>query len=38
MKMLKDFDLQNVKTVITSIKSEIYLIKIIRTAESKLIT
>ncbi len=38
MKMLKDFDLQNVKTVITSMKSEIYLIKTIRTAELELIT
>jgi len=36
--MLKDFSLQNVKTVITSMKLRIYLIKIIRTAESELIT
>jgi len=36
--MLKDFDLQNAKTVITSMKSEIYLTKTIRTAESELIT
>jgi len=38
MKMLKDFDLQNVKTVTTSMKFRIYLIKTIRTAESELIT
>jgi len=36
--MLKDFSLQNVKTVITSMKLRIYLIKTIRTAESELIT
>ncbi len=38
IKMLKDFSLQNVKTDITSMKSKIYLIKTIRTAESELIT
>ncbi len=36
--ILKDFSLQNVKTVTTSMKSEIYLIKTIKTAESELIT
>ncbi len=36
--MLKDFDLQNIKTVITSMKLRIYFIKTIRTAELKLIT
>ncbi len=36
--MLKDFSLQNVKIVITSMKFKIYLIKTIRTAESELIT
>jgi len=36
--MLKDFNLQNVKIDIISIKFKIYLIKIIRTAESELIT
>ena len=38
IKMLKDFSLQNVKTDITSMKSETYLIKTIRTAKLKLIT
>jgi len=38
IEMLKDFSLQNVKTVITLMKFRIYLIKIIRTAELKLIT
>ncbi len=38
MKILKDFDLQNIKTVTTSMKSEIYFTKTIRTAESELIT
>jgi len=36
--MLKNFSLQNVKTVITSMKLRIYLIKITETAESELIT
>jgi len=36
--MLKDFNLQNIKTVIISMKSETYLTKTIRTAESELIT
>ncbi len=36
--ILKDFNLQNIKTVITSMKLKTYLIKIIRTAESELIT
>ncbi len=36
--MLKDFSLQNIKIVITSMKLRVYLIKIIRTAESELIT
>ncbi len=38
IKILKDFDLQNIKTVITSMKLKIYLTKTIRTAESELIT
>jgi len=38
MKILKDFSLQNIKTVTTSMKLKIYLIKIIRIAESELIT
>ncbi len=38
MKMLKDFSLQNVKTVITSMKLRAYLTKIIKIAESELIT
>jgi len=37
-KILKDFSLQNVKTVITSMKLRIYLTKIIRTVKSELIT
>ncbi len=36
--MLKDFSLQNVKTDITSMKLRVYLIKIIKIAESELIT
>jgi len=36
--MLKDFSLQNVKTITTSMKFKAYLTKIIRTAESELIT
>ncbi len=36
--ILKDFSLQNVKTVIISMKSETYLTKTIRTAKSELIT
>jgi len=38
IEMLKDFSLQNVKTVTTSMKLRAYLIKIIRTAKSELIT
>ncbi len=38
IKMLKDFSLQNVKTVITLMKLRVYLIKTIRTVESELIT
>jgi len=38
IKMLKDFSLQNIKAVITSMKLRIYLTKTIRTAESELIT
>jgi len=38
MKILKDFNLQNVKAVTTSIKLRIYLTKTIRTAKSELIT
>jgi len=38
IKILKDFSLQNIKTVTTSMKLRAYLIKIIRTAESELIT
>ncbi len=36
--MLKDFNLQNVKTVTTSMKFKVYLTKITETAESELIT
>ncbi len=36
--MLKDFSLQNVKTVTTSMKLKVYLTKIIKTAKSELIT
>ncbi len=38
IEILKDFSLQNVKTVITLMKLRAYLIKIIETAESELIT
>ncbi len=38
MKILKDFDLQNIKTVITSMKLRVYLTKTIKTAKSELIT
>ncbi len=38
MKILKDFSLQNVKTVITSMKFRAYLTKIIRIAKLELIT
>jgi len=38
IKMLKDFSLQNVKTGITLMKLRVYFTKIIRTAESELIT
>ncbi len=36
--MLKDFSLQNVKTVTTSMKLRAYLIKIIKIAKLELIT
>ncbi len=38
MRVLKDFNLQNVKTVTILMKSKTYLIKTIKTAESELIT
>jgi len=38
IKVLKDFNLQNVKTVIISMKFRAYLTKTIRTAASELIT
>jgi len=36
--IFKDFSLQNIKIVTTSMKFRVYLTKIIRTAESELIT
>jgi len=38
MKILKDFNLQNIKIVITSMKSKTYLTRTIRTAKLELIT
>ncbi len=38
MKVFKDFNLQNIKTVIISMKLKTYLIKTIKIAESELIT
>ncbi len=38
MKILKDFNLQNIKTVTTSMKFRVYLTKITEAAELELIT